>query len=252
MRRSKSVGRGSNNDQSVNPSSDNTYKLIEAVAPTDRVRRAYDLWSTIYANVAGLLEHGPRLRGLELAGICRQDAVLEVAVGTGAILLEILKKVDRDNTVYGIDLSPRMLEGTRQYLHGAGYSNVRLVRADSRHLPFLDKTFDLIYSSYLLDLLEFKDILLTLGEFKRVLRPGGRVVLVNLSKENPFRLTWLERFYTWLPKACVPYILGSCRPILIEDFVKTVGFTNTSREFIKRLTHSEILTARKPAFEQGS
>lgn len=63
--------------------------MIEAAGTTEQIRRAYDLWSYVYARVAGPLERGPRLRALELAAIQPMDRVLEVGVGSGAILLEI-------------------------------------------------------------------------------------------------------------------------------------------------------------------
>jgi len=66
--------------------------VIEAAGTTQQIRRAYDLWSFVYGRVAGPLERGPRRRALELATILPGDRVLDVAVGTGAILLEILKR----------------------------------------------------------------------------------------------------------------------------------------------------------------
>src|SRR5438876_3220885 len=221
-------------------------RMIEAVGTAERIRRAYDLWSTIYAKVASPLERGPRLRALELAGVQPQDTVLEVAVGTGAIFLEILKRVDKRKTVYGIDLSSKMLHKTRQLIHDEGYDNVGLYQADARQLPFRPEAFDVIYSSYLLDLLELRDMPKVLHEFRSVLRPGGRLVLVNLSKEDADKISWMERFYLWLPAAWVPYLLGSCRPVFMQTLVKAQGFIEVRREFMRHLTHSEIVTARKP------
>lgn len=221
--------------------------MIEAAGTTEQIRRAYDLWSYIYATVAGPLERGPRMRGLELATIQPADRVLEAGVGTGAIFLEILQRGDGRNPVCGIDLSSAMLQRTMHFIRNTGYRNAGLYQADSRQLPFPDATFDVIYSSYLLDLLELKDMPRVLCEFKRVLRPGGRVVLVNLSREDSEKLTWMERFYSWLPPASVPYLLGSCRPVFMEPLLRAQGFVDVTREFMRQITHSEIVTARKPA-----
>jgi ubiquinone/menaquinone biosynthesis C-methylase UbiE len=95
--------------------------VIEAAGTTDQIRRAYDLWSYVYARVAGPLEHGPRLRALELATILPDDRVLEAAVGTGAALLEILKRGDKQSVVCGVDLSSRMLQRTKRLVEEAGY-----------------------------------------------------------------------------------------------------------------------------------
>ena len=220
--------------------------VIEAAGTTQQIRRAYDLWSYVYARLAGPLERGPRLRALELATILPDDRVLEVAVGPGAVLLEILKRGDKRSIVCGIDLSSRMLQRTKRLVRQAGYCNVGLYQADARCLPFRDGAFDLIYSSYLLDLLGLNDLPEVLGEFRRVLQPGGRIVLVNLSREGSEKLAWLERFYEWLPQDWVPYLLGSCRPVFMEPLVEAQGFVEIRREFMSQLTRSEIVMARKP------
>jgi len=221
-------------------------RMIEAAGTTGQIRRAYDLWSYVYARVAGPLEHGARLRALELATIRPGDRVMEAAVGTGAILLEILKRSDKQSVVCGVDLSSKMLRRTKRLVEEAGYDNARLYQADARCLPFRDEAFDLIYSSYLLDLLGLRDLPKVLGEFKRVLRAGGRIVLVNLSRQDAQNLTRMERFYSWLPPNWVPYLLGSCRPVFMEPLVEAQGFVEIRREFMSQLTHSEIVTARKP------
>lgn len=219
--------------------------IIEAVAPTERIRRAYDIYSHFYGKLAAPLERRPRMLALEQSGIRPQDKVLEVAVGPGATLLEILKRVERTNVVHGIDLSPKMLEAARQRVSAAGYDNVVLREGDARTLPFPDGTFDVLYNSYMLDLVPVQDIPIVLDEFNRVLRPAGRLVLVNLSKRHGSKRTWYEKLYMWLPKMLVPYVLGGCRPVLMENFVKERGFEGVKREYIRHIIPSEIVTARK-------
>jgi demethylmenaquinone methyltransferase / 2-methoxy-6-polyprenyl-1,4-benzoquinol methylase len=230
----------------MEPPRPGSIRMIEAAGTTQQIRRAYDLWSYIYGRVAGPLERGPRRRALELATIVPGDRVLEVAVGTGAILSEILKRGGKQSIVCGIDLSLKMLRRTNRLVRRACWGEVGLYQADTRCLPFRDETFDLVYSSYLLDLLGLKDLPQVLGEFKRVLQPGGQIVLVNLSREDSEKLTLLERFYRWLPPDWVPYLLGSCRPVFMEPLVKAQGFVEIGREFISQPTRSEIVTARKP------
>jgi len=221
-------------------------RMIEAAGTTDQIRRAYDLWSAIYVKVAGPLERGPRLRALGLSGIQPRNRVLEAAVGTGSIFLEILKGLDKGSVAYGIDLSSKMLQKTRELIQKSRYHNGALAQADARRLPFQSQTFDVVYSSYLLDLLELSEIPKVLDEFKRVLKPGGRLILVNLSREHAERISWMERLYSWLPTSWVPYLLGSCRPVFMEGFLKSLGFIEVQREFSRHLTHSEIVMARKP------
>lgn len=219
--------------------------MIEAIAPTDKIRRAYDYASAFYGSVFAPLERKPRMRGLELANIQPTDKVLEVAFGPGATLLEILRQVERSNTVYGVELSPKMLEKTRQHATSAGYNNIDLREANARELPFPDATFDVLYSSYLFDLMPFQEISVILHEFRRVLTPGGRLIVVNMSKRDDSHLSWFERLYTITPPNLVPYLFGGCRPVLLQDAVKKAGFVAIRREFIRHIMPSEIIVAER-------
>lgn len=183
--------------------------------------------------------------GLELAAITPQDRVLEVAVGPGVTLLEILKKVDKTNVVHGVDLSPKMLAKARHTVNAAGYTNIDLRETDARRLPFSNDEFDVLYNSYMLDLIPFSDMPVVLREFRRVLKPGGRLVLVNMSKSDDSKLIFWERFYKSLPAVLVPYLLGSCRPVLMESMVRQCGFSEVTRELVLKAIPSEIVTARK-------
>ena len=220
--------------------------MIEAKAATHRIRRAYNIWSHFYGRLVAPFEHKPRMLGLEKAGIQPKDSVLEVAVGPGVTLTEVLKRVDRKTVVYGVDLSPRMLENTRRRVSAAGYDNVDLREADARRLPFPDGTFDVLYNSYMLDLIPLQDMPVVLGEYARVLKPGGRLVLVNMGKDKGSGRGWWERLYAWLPAGWAPYLLGGCRPVLVQGLVSEAGFTEVEREFVRHIVSTEIVTARKP------
>lgn len=221
--------------------------MIEAVASTDRIRQAYNILSLGYAAFLSPLEHKPRMLGLERAAIQPEDKVLEVAVGPGHSFVEILKRVDRANTVSGVDLSPKMLEKTRQRLESAGFTNAELREADARQLPFSDESFDVLYNSYMLDLIPLDDMPVVLSEFRRVLKPNGRLVLVNMSKRSAASRSWLERLYQWLPRVLVPYLMGGCRPVLMEQPVKDAGFVEVNREFLPHIIPSDVVTATKPS-----
>jgi len=221
----------------------NSGPMIEAPIRVSTIQRAYDLWSRFYGFIVVPMEKRPRLRGLELAAIQPQDRVLEVAVGTGAALLEILKRVDEANIVYGVDLSPRMLEKTRRAIAKAGFTNVNLREGDARSLPFDDNSFDVLFNSYMLDLIPLDDMPIVLGEFWRVLKNGGRLVLVNMSKDR--EITLWERLYQATPPRLVPYLYGGCRPVLMAEHVRAAGFRDVQREFIKNIIPSEVVVGRK-------
>lgn len=212
--------------------------IIEAPVETDKIRRTYKWMSKIYFLVA-VLEKKARMRGIELARIQRADKVLEVAVGIGHSFLEIVKRVDRSNTVHGVDLTPEMLNKTETLILRNGFSNFELKEGDARQLPFAAGTFDVVYNSYMLDLIPIADFPVVLKEFLRVLKPGGRLVLVNLSKKDSTPV-FLEKLYN-----LSPYLWGGCRPVLMEPYVAQAGFKKVKREIPETLFPSEIVTATK-------
>ena len=137
-----------------------------------------------------------------------------------------------------------MLELTRQRLLQNGFEHLVLKEADSRSLPFDDNTFDVLYNAYMLDLIPERDMLQILNEFKRVLRPGGRLVLLNMSKpdESP---TPRERLYQAMPAKVALYLMGACRPVLMENLTRAAGFAQVSRTFLGGKAPSEIVLGVK-------
>jgi ubiquinone/menaquinone biosynthesis C-methylase UbiE len=106
-------------------------------------------------------------------------SVLDVGCGTG-MLLKLL--VERAHFVVGVDLSPRMLRAARDGVGGAS-----LVQADADHLPFPDQTFGALVSVTLLQ--NMPNPSGTIGEFARVLRRGGVLLVTTLShKHSPGQL----------------------------------------------------------------
>lgn len=212
--------------------------IIEAPVESKRIKKIYDFLSRFYPLVAPF-ENRIRMRGIEMARIRPGERVLEVAVGAGYSFVEILKRVGPGETVYGIDISARMVEKTRKRAERRGVTNFDLRECDARCLPFPDNFFDVLYNSYMLNLMPIKDFSVVLGEFRRVLKKSGRIVLVALSKED-FGPVFLEKIYR-----LNPYLLGGCRPVLMEEFVREAGFIDVRRETMKTFLISEIITAVK-------
>ncbi len=217
--------------------------MVEAPVKVDDIQRRYDLWSRCYGPVVAPLERKPRRLALERAAIRPDDRVLEVAVGTGAALIEILKRVNRENIVYGVDLSSGMLEEAKRAIARTGFTNVNLRQGDARSLPFDDNSFDVLFNSYMLDLIPLTDMPIVLGEFRRVLKKDGRLILVNMSKDKE-RTLW-ERLYQATPTRLVPSLYGGCRPVLMAEPMRTAGFRDVQREFVRNIIASEIVVAKK-------
>jgi len=223
-----------------------TVVMIEAQAPPETIRRAYELWSWFYGWAVVPLERKARMLGLDEVAIRSGEKVLEVAVGPGATFVEILRRVGPGGAVTGVDLSPRMLDRTRRRAFTAGWRDVDVKEADARRLPFADGTFDVLFNSYMLDLIPLGEMPVVLGEFLRVLKPGGRLALVNFSKRVAGRRTLWERVYEALPRRWVPYVAGGCRPVVMAGAVERAGFRDLRQQFVPGLLPSEVVISRKP------
>ncbi len=219
--------------------------MIEVpVNDTKVIQNAFDMWSRLYGFTAAPAERKPRLRGLELAAIQPKEKVLEVAVGTGAAFLEILKRVDKTNVVTGVDLSHRMLKKARHAAAKAGFTNIDLHQSDARSLPFEDNSFDVVFNNFMLDLIPLDDMPIILKEFWRVLKNGGRLVLVNMSKDKD-GMTFYEKVYQATPIRLVPYLYGGCRPVLMAEHTRQAGFQDVQREYVKNIFPAEVVVGRK-------
>jgi len=123
---------------------------------------------------------------------------------------------------------------------GKEYINFDLREGDARSLPFPDDYFDVLYNSYMMDLIPTGEVPVVLREYQRVLKKDGMLILVNLSKKDQAPILW-EKLYK-----VNPYILGACRPLMMEPFMRETGFRVIQREFRPGiLLPTEIVTALK-------
>ncbi len=131
----------------------------------------------------------------------------------------------------GVDRKPAALAGQPR----------QTVVADMRDLPFEDGSFDLVVNGYMLDLLPKDDIPRALAEFRRVLRPGGRLVLSNMTKGERRR----ERVWDWLYERGIN-LTANCRGVLAAPVLRELGFAGVRREYLAQMGFpTEIVTARK-------
>jgi ubiquinone/menaquinone biosynthesis C-methylase UbiE len=115
----------------------------------------------------------PRL--LEALGPRPWETVLEVGPGTGYYTLTVAREVER---LHVLDLQPEMLDHTLRRASAAGVSNVEPRQGDARALPYADDSFDAAYLVAVLG--EIPDQDAALRELRRVVRPGGRLVVGEL------------------------------------------------------------------------
>ena len=182
-----------------------------------------------------LTESKARKRALELANIQDGESVLEVAVGTGLAFHEIVKS-NQSGKNYGIDLTESMLEKARQKINQTN-AHYQLEVGDAYNLDFKEAQFDVVINSYMFDLLPESDFAKVLAQFKRVLKPNGRLILVNMTRGEHFYQRLYETLYQINPSW-----MGGCRGVLLTDELQKAGFKNISREMISQLGFpSEVL-----------
>jgi len=221
------------------------HNIIDASLPSEKVRWLYDFISPFYEYLTRY-ERSAKEEGISIADITQGSTVLDVAVGTGHTLLEFSDVVGQNGIVCGIDLSTKMLTTTRNRAQDtAATARVHLTLGDARRLPYRKELFDVVFNSYMLDLIRTPEIPLVLAEFKRVLKPGGRLVVVSLSKGTSWHSNM--KLYEWIYQLC-PTLLGGCRPIFSQPFMEELGFQNINREFVLvgRVIPSEIVSGDKP------
>jgi demethylmenaquinone methyltransferase / 2-methoxy-6-polyprenyl-1,4-benzoquinol methylase len=134
-------------------------------------------------------EHYYRRLALRRGGVAAGMKLLDVATGTGLLARAALRVVGPSGAVVGVDPSRGMLEQNRR----AGM--VRLVQGRAEALPFENARFDGLTMGFALR--HVPDLGVTFREFLRVLKPGGRVVILEVSRPGSPLARWLFRVYLW-------------------------------------------------------
>jgi ubiquinone/menaquinone biosynthesis C-methylase UbiE len=215
-------------------------QVLEVRSPPEKVADIYNRVAPVYEIWARLTESRARRRVLELAAPEPGEHVLEVATGTGVQLANLARSNQHGRTV-GVELADGMLRRTRARLRSAGLDQVEVLPGDARDLPFPDASFDLVVNSYMLDLLPREDIPLVLGEFQRVLKSGGRLVLSNMTKgEARHHRIWDALYARGL------VLTANCRGVLAVPLLQPLGFEQIRREYMAQMSFpTEVVTARK-------
>jgi ubiquinone/menaquinone biosynthesis C-methylase UbiE len=134
--------------------------------------------------------------------------VLDLGAGTGRLTLMLAPRV---RSIHAFDVSSEMLRVCRERLVASGLSNWDVDVADHRQLPIPDHSVDLVVSGWSVAYLAvwnpetYRDELAKwMNEMKRVLKPGGHIILfesLGTGNETPIRLEHLQKYYPWLDEA---------------------------------------------------
>jgi demethylmenaquinone methyltransferase/2-methoxy-6-polyprenyl-1,4-benzoquinol methylase len=161
----------------------------------DRIARIYDVMNT--AMTAGL-HHRWRARAADMARVGPGDRALDVATGTGDLAVELYRRVAPGGEVVGCDFAEAMLDVARAKVERSFQSGTgpRFEWADALKLPYDDGSFDAATVGF--GARNFDDLARGLREMRRVVRPGGRVVVLEITTPtkpplSAFYALWFDR-----------------------------------------------------------
>lgn len=139
-------------------------------------------------------EHRYRERVLDLANLTRGESVLDIGCGTGTLAIAASQRVGPKGSVSGVDASPEMLARARKKA-GKARAGIDFKNAVVEALPFGDAQFDAVLSTMMLHHLGPKLRLKCAREVRRVLKPGGRVLIVDFAKPAEGKKGILDHFH---------------------------------------------------------
>jgi SAM-dependent methyltransferase len=151
-----------------------------------------------------LLARVPEMAAQSFAGVANPftlgtleagEFVLDVGSGAGTDSLVAAQMVGSEGRVTGIDMTSEMLAKARAAASDVEAANVHFVEGEVERLPFEDASFDVVISNGVIDLIPDKDAVFS--EIHRVLRPGGRIQIADVTIQNPVSEEGRQRIDLW-------------------------------------------------------
>jgi len=198
---------------------------------TATIRRIFASIATRYDLLNRLLSLGQdqawRRYAVLQCRLPRNGRLLDVATGTGDMALQALRQVP-GTTVIGIDLTPGMLQRAREKSVDTLDEPLPLLRGDALDLPFSDDHFDAAISGFMMR--NVGDVAAAFAEQRRVVRPGGRVICLEITRPQVWPASWFfwAYFYGLVP------LLGS----LLSG--RPAAYTYLPRSVARFLTADEL------------
>ncbi|MEO8428765.1 MAG: class I SAM-dependent methyltransferase [Verrucomicrobiota bacterium] len=156
------------------------FSVLRVFQSKEQTRAFYNKISRVYDLLSGRSEAPMRNLGLELLKPAVGDKALEIGCGMGHCLIALAKGVGPNGTVFGLDLSDKMIEQVKQTLAKAELRvRFNLRRGDAARIPRLDNSLDAVFTSFTLELFDTPEIGKFCANVAGCYAPGGRMVVVG-------------------------------------------------------------------------
>lgn len=184
--------------EKIKPYAGNGHKREQVERMFNNIAHSYDL---LNHSLSWGIDRRWRRTAIDSLAAFRPQQILDIATGTGDFAILSARRL-HPQSVIGADISEGMMDIGRQKVKAQGLDNViRFQREDCCHLTFADNTFDAVTVAY--GVRNFEDLDQGLREIRRVLRPGGHLLIVELSSPHRFPMKQLFSVYA---KAVMPTI----------------------------------------------
>ena len=169
-----------------------TYASVSQEPEKDFIFPTGRAWAADLGYPPELLDRVPESAAESYAGVANPfslgelqpgERVLDLGSGAGTDSLVAAQMVAPEGRVTGLDMTPEMLAKARGAAAEMGQENVEFVEGEAEQLPFPDGSFDVVISNGVIDLAPDKDAVFS--EIFRVLAPGGRIQLADVTIQNP-------------------------------------------------------------------
>jgi demethylmenaquinone methyltransferase / 2-methoxy-6-polyprenyl-1,4-benzoquinol methylase len=187
------------------------------VTATEKTRLVQDVFARVasrYDTMNDIMSFGThrlfKRMAVDMTGLAAGQRVLDLAGGTGDLSALLQPVVGENGRVVLADLNPQMMTVGRDRLYDAGIAGVQFCRTRAEALPFADNSFHAVTISFGLRNFTSKEV--ALAEIRRVLQPGGALVVLEFSQPDDPLLSTLYKGYQALWPAFGKWVAGDSAP----------------------------------------